>query len=140
MRYGKQKHSRKRGLRYVAVGSAVNGAGYLAYLILTWAGLTPRLAVTGLLPISVWTAFQLHWRVTFKGSARSRQAGLRFAAVSLTGYCLNLTLLFVLVDGAGVPHQLAQLVSIGVIALVVFRLMRHVVFLDSARDAVRPAG
>lgn len=125
-------------LRYVVVGASVNGAGYLAYLTLTWVGLSPRVAVTLLLPMSLWAAFQMHARVTFSGSRRNRATALRFLAVALTGYTLNLGLLTALVDGAGIPHQLAQLVSMGLIALVMFRLMRQAVFPD--RRADHPAG
>lgn len=127
-------------MRYVAVGACVNGAGYLAYLALTWFGRSPRLAVTVLLPISLWAAFQLHGRVTFPGSGRDRAAGLRYLAVSLTGYALNMALLTVLVDGAGIPHQVAQLFSIGLIALVMFQLMRRVVFPNPTPGAGQPAG
>ena len=129
-----------RPLRYLAVGGSVNGAGYLAYLVLTWFGLSPRLAVTVLLPVSLWVAFQLHGRVTFGGSGRDRAAGLRYLAVSLTGYALNIALLTVLVDGAGIPHQIAQLFSVGLIALVMFQLMRRVVFPSSDPHTGRTAG
>lgn len=121
-------------LRYIAVGASVNGAGYLSYLALTWAGMSPRLAVTVLLPVSLWAAFQLHNRVTFPGIGRVRTTGIRFLAVMLTGYALNLALLTILVDGAGVPHQFAQLVSIGLIALLMFPLMRRVVFVNPTSD------
>ena len=47
-------------LHYVEVGGSVNGAGYL---VLTWAGLSPRLAVTVLLPVSLWADYQLHFRL-----------------------------------------------------------------------------
>ena len=115
----------------------MTGAGYLAYLLLTWAGLSPRLAVTVPLPVSLWAAFQLHSRVTFAGIGHGRTTGLRFLAVMLTGYALNLAFLTILVDGAGVPHQLAQLGCIGLIAVVMFQLMRRVVFVNPPSD--RPA-
>ena len=129
-----------RPLRYVAVGGSVNGAGYLTYLVLTWFGLSPRLAVTVLLPVSLWAGFRLHGRVTFAGGGRDRAAGLRYLAVSLAGYALNLALLTVLVDGVGAPHQIAQLFSVGLIALVMFQLMRRVVFPNPTPGAGRPAG
>jgi putative flippase GtrA len=115
-------------VRYVLIGASVNGTGYLAYLLLTGAGLSPRLAVTVLLPVSLWAAFQLHGRVTFVGIGRDRTTGLRFLAVMLTGYALNLALLTILVDGVGVSHQLGQLVSIGLIAPVMFQMIRRFVF------------
>ena len=125
-------------VRCVLIGASVNGAGYLAYLLLTWAGLSPRLAVTVLLPVSLWTAFQLHGHVTFAGAERGRTTSLRFLAVMLTGYALNLAFLTILVAGAGVPHQLAQLVSIGLIAVVMFELIRRIVFVRLPSG--RPAG
>jgi putative flippase GtrA len=115
-------------IRYLLVGASVNGVGYLAYLLLTAVGLTPRLTVTVLLPVSLWAAFRLHGRVTFSASERQSTAGIRFLAVSLVGYALNLAILTALVDGAEVPHQVAQLVSVALIALVMFRLMRRFVF------------
>jgi putative flippase GtrA len=118
----------QRSIRYLLVGASVNGAGYLAYLLLTAVGLTPRLAVTVLLPVSLWAAFRLHGRVTFNASERQSTAGIRFLAVSLVGYALNLAILTTLVDGAGVPHQVAQLVSVALIGLVMFRLIRRFVF------------
>ena len=60
--------------------------------------------MTVLLPISLLAAFQLHARVTFAGSMMSSGAALRFLAVALSGYTLNLGLLTVLVDGAEIPH------------------------------------
>lgn len=119
---------RFRLLRYGADGAAVNGAGYLAYLLLTSSGLSPHLTVTVLLPLSLWAAFKLHGRVTFARTDRGSGSGVRFLAVSLAGYALNLTLLTVLVDTAGLPHQMAQLFSIGLIALMMFHMMRHFVF------------
>lgn len=121
-----------RPLRYLAVGASVNATGYVAYLGLTWGGLSPRLAVTVLLPISLWTAFQLHGHITFAGGGRSRAASLRFLVISLAGYALNLVLLAVLVDGAGIPHELAQLVALGLIALTMFQLLRRLVYTTAA--------
>ena len=107
------------------------------------AGLSPRFAATGLLPVSLWAAYQLHGRVTFGGSDHDRATGVRFLVVSLTGYALNLALLTALVDGAGVTRQIAQLPSnglIGLIALVMFQLMRRAVFPNPTPGAGRPAG
>ena len=123
-----------RASRYGMVGASVNGARYLAYLVLTWIGLSPRLAVTALLPITLWASYQLHGRITFAGGARHRDTVIRFLVVALAGYLLNLGLLTALVNGAGIPHQLAQLVSVGLIALAMFQLMRHVVFPDPHAD------
>lgn len=117
-----------RLLRYGAVGASVNGAGYLAYLLLTSSGLSPRLTVTVLLPVSLWAAFRLHGRVTFALPDQGNASGVKFLALSLTGYVLNLALLTVLIDTVGLRHQLAQLLSIGLIAPVMFQMLRRFVF------------
>ncbi len=117
-------------LRYILVGASVNAAGYSAYLLLTWAGLSPHLAVTVLLPVSLWSAFRLHGSVTFSAQPPSRTAGIRYLAVSLSGYALNLAMLTALVEGAGIPHQVAQLGSIAVVAPAMFLLMQRFVFPD----------
>lgn len=67
-----------------------------------------------------------------EGGAPTRDIGLEW----LTGEAFNHAFLTILV-GAGVPHQLAQLVSIGLIALLMFQLMRRVVFANPPSD--RPA-
>lgn len=92
-----------RALRYGAVGGTVNGAGYLACLLVTSSGLSPRLTVTVLLPASLWAAFRLHGRVTFASTDCGSASGMRFLAISLAGYTLNLAPLTVLVDAAGHP-------------------------------------
>ncbi len=129
---------RGRSIRYLIVGASVNGAGYLAYLLLTAVGLTPRLTVTVLLPVSLWTAFRLHGRVTFSVKPSDRTGGLRFLAVMLSGYALNLALLTVLVDVAGIPHQAAQLLSIAVVAPAMFMMMQRLVFPDLVANPPAP--
>ena len=81
-----------------------------------------------LLPVALWAAFRLHGRVTFASTDRGSASGVRFLAMSLAGYTLNLALLTVLVDAAGLPHQIAQLFSLGLIALVMFHMLGRFVF------------
>ena len=88
---------RSQLLCYAAVGALVNGAGYLASLVLTWAGLSPHCAVIVLLPVSLWAAFQLHGRVTFAGIGCGRTTGLRILTVMLTAYALSILLHAILV-------------------------------------------
>ena len=76
----------------------MNGAGYLAYLLLTSSGLSPRLTVTVLLSVSLRAAFRLYGRVTFAVLDRVNASGVRSLAISLTGFVLNLALLTVLIN------------------------------------------
>lgn len=54
---------RFRHLRCVAVSASVDGAGYLADLLLALDGLLLLLAVKVLLPVNLWVACPLHGRV-----------------------------------------------------------------------------
>ena len=127
--------ARLPSLRYVAVGATVNGLGYASYLLLTAFGLSPRVAVTTLLPVSLLAAFQGHARFTFptdRVTLWDLRAAARYLTVTLAGYAINLMLLSVLVDRFGMPHQLAQLLALAAIVPTMFVLLRHMVF--------RPAG
>ncbi len=127
--------NRLPSLRYVAVGATVNGLGYAAYLLLTWFGLSPQVAVTTLLLVSLLAAFQGHARFTFpidRVTHGGLQAAVRYLLVTLTGYAMNLILLGVLVNRLGVPHQLAQLFAFAAVVPTMFVLLPYVVF--------RPAG
>jgi len=81
--------------------------------------------------VSLWSAFRLHGSVTFSAQPPSRTAGIRYLAVSLLGYALNLALLTALIDGVGIPHQVAQLCSIAAVAPAMFLLMKRFVFPDA---------
>ncbi len=127
---------RSLSLRYLAVGAAVNGFGYLAYLTLTTVGFSPRMAVTTLFPVSLLAAFQGHAKFTFvtrRSSHPKRQAAVRYVLVTFAGYVMNLALLGVLVDLLGVPHQLGQLVALAAIVPISFVLLRRVVFQPAER-------
>ena len=118
----------RRIMRYLTVGATVNGAGYASYLVLTLLGLSPQAAVSVLLPVSLFTAFQGHARFTFGSASRDRRTASRYIAVTFAGYLTNLALLTILVDRFGVAHQIAQLVALAAIVPTNFLLLRHGVF------------
>lgn len=93
--------------------SAQNSTGSLT--------LSPRLTVTVLQSVTQWAKFRLHSRVAFASTDHGSASGVRFLAISLAGYALNLALLTVLVDTAGLPQQIAQLSSLVLIALMMFQ-------------------
>ena len=117
-------------VRYLAVGAAVYVLGYATYLDLTALGLSPRTAVTVLLPVSLLAAFQGHARFTFGARDRDRRTATRYSAITLAGYLANLVLLTILVDRFGIAHQFAQLVAIAAIVPTMFVLLRRVVFVS----------
>jgi len=126
--------SRIPSLRYLAVGATVNGLGYVAYLVLTVLGFSPYLAVTILLPLSLFAAFRGHARFTFTVEHRDRPMAARYLVVTLIGYVTNLVLLNVLIELLGIPHQLAQLIVMALIVPVMFVILRRVVFTQIVRS------
>lgn len=115
-------------LRYAALGLLTNGAGYLAYLGLTWAGLDPKLAMT-LLYVGVAVASYAGNRtLTFSFRGGVLGSGVRFALAHLGGYCINLLLLALLVDRMGLPHQAVQAAAIFVVAGYLFVALKYFVF------------
>jgi putative flippase GtrA len=86
------------------------------------------MAVTVLLPLSLWVRFYLHEHVTFRDHARGRLEPVRFLFASLAAYGVNIVVLTVLMDYAGLMHQLAQLLSILLVSLIHFTVMQRFVF------------
>jgi putative flippase GtrA len=117
-------------LRYGIVGVGTNLAGYLVYLGLTWAGVEPKLAMSGLYALGVGVSFALNRRWTFGHRGRVGPAGLRFGAAHLLGYAINLGMLAILHDALGWPHELVQALAFPVLAIYFFLSHRFFVFPD----------
>jgi putative flippase GtrA len=115
-------------IRYGVVGLLTNLAGYLVYLLVTWAWLEPKLAVTLLYPVGVIAGYFGHARYSFAYRGRTRTGLARYLLAHVVGYGTNIALLYVLTDLLGLPHQAVQMVAIVVVAGVLFMLFRFFVF------------
>jgi putative flippase GtrA len=115
-------------LKYVLVGLLTNCLGYLLYLALTYAWGMPKLTMTVLYSSGAMVSFFANRRFTFRHDGHIGAAGIRFAAVQVAGYLLNLTLLVIFVDRLGFAHQLVQAIAIVVVAVFLFLLTRAFVF------------
>jgi putative flippase GtrA len=127
----------KQLVRYAVVGIATNLAGYAVYLLVTWAGVEPKLAMSCLYAIGATVSFLGNRTWTFGHRGNVAGAAARFAIAHLLGYLLNLALLVVFVDRLGFPHQLVQAVAVVVVALFLFVLFRVFVF-PGGRQPARP--
>lgn len=114
--------------RYGVVGLLNNLLGYLIYLVITWLWLDPKLAVTLLYPIGATTAYFGHAKYAFAYEGKATQGVLRYVAAHLTGYTINVLLLYVLTDKFGFAHQFVQILAILVVGGVLFLLLRYWVF------------
>ena len=123
-------------LRFVAVGVASNALGYGLYLLVTWAGMPPKVAMSLMYAIGVGSGFIGNWRYAFANRAGLRHALPRYLAAHLLGYLVNLGI-HLLGDRFGAPHQLSQAVGICVVAAILFLLFRYFVFSEPARTAYR---
>lgn len=113
---------------FALVGIGVNAIGYCVYLLLTWSGVPPLLAVTILYPVGVAASFIGNRQLTFTHEGNTASAAVRYLLVQLGGYLINLFLLLVFTEQFGLSHQLAQAVAIVVVAAYLFVTLRVFVF------------
>jgi len=114
------------GVVLVSVG--VNAIGYGIYLLLTWLGVPPLLAVTILYPAGVAASFVGNRQLTFAHEGNAVSAAVRYLAVQFGGYLINLSLLLVFTERFGLSHEVAQAGAVVVVAAYLFITLRHFVF------------
>ena len=108
--------------RFAAVGAtgyAVNLATFT--VCLKQLGFDYRLAATAAFLVAVTSNFVWNRRWTFEPSPRARHLQvLRFFTVSAVAFVLSLGLLQLLVEPGGLPHVLAQALSVAMVTPVTF--------------------
>lgn len=115
-------------LRFAIVGVVVNLSLYLAYLVITYLGVEPKIAMTILYiaGVSISFFFNKNWTFRYRGSASS--TFVNYVLVYACGYFLNLAGLYFLVDKLGFRHEWVQGVLIFLIALLLFAAQKSIVF------------
>lgn len=121
-------HLSRTLLRYGIVGLVSNGIGYLLYLLLTWLGMEYRVAVTLLFAVGVVQTFFFNKSWSFGHIGSTQPVLLRYWAVYVAAFFLNIAALTVLVEYVDVPHQIAQAILVFVIAGLIFIALRCWVF------------
>ena len=114
--------------RYGVVGIVHNGIGYLAYLLITWAGVDPKLTVALIYPVAAFVSFLLNKKWTFSHEGVYWLTGTLFVLAHLLSMLLNIMLLYVFHDRVGFPHQAVQFSAIFICALFLFVAFKFVVF------------
>ncbi len=114
--------------RFAVIGVLSNAFFYALYILLTQQGLPPMKAMTLTYGLAVLQTFAFNRRWTFAHSGKVGWSLMRYFASYAIGYAVNVAMLTVLVDHAGLPHQAVQGLAIVSIAVLTFLLQKYWVF------------
>lgn len=128
---------RRQFIRYAIIGVLLNAALYGSYLALTHTVMGSRAAMSITYCAGVLLGFVLNREFTFRYRGNDASAMLRYVASYFIGYVVDYLGLWLLVDHAGVAHELAQAGLTVAIAFMLFALQRYWVFWPSPSKAVR---
>jgi len=115
-------------VKFAIIGVISNLILYFLYILITFIGLGPKLAMTISYLIGVTQTFLFNRKWTFKYNGSARQSMVRYIVSYGIGYCLNFIVLLVLVDKIGWPHQAVQGVMVLLLACILFLLQKFWVF------------
>lgn len=115
-------------LRYGCVGVFSNAACFALYLAISSSGVGHKLSMTITYAIGVGLNFYLNRRWTFRLKRRNNKQLSRSCTAHAIGYLINFAVLFVLVDKAGLEHELVQVVAMLLVSLALFLLHKLWVF------------
>ena len=124
-----------QAVRFFIVGVFTNVSLYIVYLLITWLGLDHKLAMTLVYISGVLMGFTLNRNWSFRHRGHTSHGFIRYSVMYAVGYLVNLTVLYLLVDIAGYPHQIIQLLIAMLLAIMFFVLLRLWVFNDKHKDA-----
>ena len=117
-------------LRYAQVGILLNTSTYLLYLLLTSLSMVPLSALFITYPVGYLAGFFAHKNHTFRFIVKSNvghKIGI-YIFIQLLGLVFNIICLNTFITLVGIPHQLAQLISLPLVACFLFVLMKTFVF------------
>lgn len=117
-----------QAIRFGIVGLASNGLGFCLYLLLTWLGVGPKVAMTLLFLLGAMQTFIFNKRWSFSYGGTDKLVLVRYLTAYGFGYLLNLFMLMVLVDYAKFPHIPVQAAMILMVAIIMFLLQKFWVF------------
>lgn len=115
-------------IRYGLVGVVSNAAIYFLYLLITYLGVEPKIAMSLVYVIGTVIGFIGNRNWTFAHRGGSSSAALRYGLAHLFGYLLNLLILLTFVDHLGYAHQWVQIVAIVIVAGFLFVVFKYFVF------------
>ncbi len=109
-------------LRYVIVGLGTNGSLYLLFVALIWAGLTPVLTAGLTYVLGVTLGYVLNRNWSFKSNASHGRDLLRFLISYGIGFVA--TMVFIVLLTRFMRPEIAQILNIGLTAVVIYSCLR----------------
>ena len=122
-------------LRFVAVGVSNTLLSTLVFAALFHLGVHYLLASSVAFALGALNSYVLNRRWTFRSRDRCAPELARFACVQIVGLGVDLALLSGLVELAGIPHVVAQVLAFPAASVVMFALSRQWAF-KTGRTAV----
>lgn len=113
------------------VGALTNSLAFTCYLLLTKARLQPELCAFLVYALAALVGYLANHRWTFASKAMHRKAMPRFLGAHLTGAGCQFLIIAILYRALHIPHQVAHLVSLGSVSIVLYILLKLVVFPES---------
>lgn len=123
-----------QAIRFLIVGTFTNASLYVVYLLITWLAIDHKLAMTLVYASGVLMGFMFNRNWTFRHHGHISHGFIRYSVMYAVGYFVNLIGLYLLVDIAGYPHQIIQLLFAILLAIMFFILMRLWVFSDKQNE------
>jgi putative flippase GtrA len=118
----------KEFIRYAAVGAAMNGLGFLLYVLFTTLGVSPVLTISISYPIYIALAFFLNKKWSFSHKGHISTSAVRYLISYFGCYVLNVAILKFFNGYLGYSHLLVQAIAIPVAALLLFVVQKYWVF------------
>jgi putative flippase GtrA len=115
-------------VRYGIVGLASNGLAYGIYLLITWLGVAPEATAAGLYLVGASSSYLGNYKWTFSSKSSHASTLPKFALAHILGFSVQLLLLSFLYRNIGLSHQLAQLVTVGCVAIILFLSFKYYVY------------
>ena len=119
---------RQQFIRFVIVGVGLNAPLYGAYLLLTGIPMDSRAAMTCTYSCGVLLGFVLYRRIIFRYPGDNAPALRRYIATYILGYAINFATLWILVEQAGIAHQVVQGGVTLILPIILFALQKYWVF------------
>jgi putative flippase GtrA len=114
--------------KFIFSGLVTNASVYVAYLLLTVAGIGHKTAMSLMFVAGMLLSYNMNKHWTFAGHRTHDAAFWRFMTAYAGAYVLNLLSMLVLVDHLGIPHYWVQGVNIVVISALLFIAQKYWIF------------